>query len=81
MAEVFEDEIDQTVTIEEYIKGVDEQELVIYLCFTLVFGGFIFSLSVFIDDFALLKNKTLHRKLIWYWEGMRARSVLIPKDI
>ncbi|XXG42379.1 hypothetical protein AAC387_Pa01g2676 [Persea americana] len=27
MAEVFQDEIDQTVTIEEYIKGVEEQEL------------------------------------------------------
>lgn len=35
MAEVFQDEIDQTVTIEEYIKGVEEQELVTYLCFTL----------------------------------------------
>lgn len=47
MAEVFEDEIDQTVTIEEYIKGVEEQELVIYLCFTLVFGGFFFTVCVY----------------------------------
>ena len=48
MADVFDDEAEQTVSIDEYLKGVEEQELVcFFLTHNLIFSVRYFSGRVY----------------------------------